>query len=140
MSRAKLTTPQNTRNPGITNLAPRQSYSQVVQTRKPTRDPEKQARDHGKMSCDRSRDPSALSTSRDLSRDHTRSHDPTRFARVPHLLINTWQTVGTNQRINKGKGIPPMQGNPQTDFSLALIRIEPVLSISKPPVGTQTYS
>src|SRR5260221_8995155 len=57
LSRAKLAMSQNPRNPGIMmqspcNQVPRQSYSQVVQTRKPTRDPEKQARDPGKMSCD----------------------------------------------------------------------------------------
>src|SRR5260221_5697206 len=92
---------QNPRNSDrATNLAPRQSYSQVVQTQKPTRDPEKQARDCGNMSHDSSRDPPASLIARDLSRAHTRSHDPTRFRRVSHPLINTWQTVGTNQRIN----------------------------------------
>src|SRR5260221_12482935 len=120
MSRAKLATSQNPKNPSrATNLAPKQSYSQVVQTRKPTRDPEKQARDCGKVSPD---------LSRDLSRGHTRSHDPTCSARATHPLINTWQTVGTNQRINKGVGIPPMKGNPQRNTPLALKRIEPVCS------------
>src|SRR5258708_39350324 len=102
VSRVKLATPQNTRNPGITNLAPRQSYSQVVQTRKPTRDPEKQARDHGKMS-------------HDSSCDATRSHGPTRFRHITHLLINMWQTVGTNPRTNERVGIPPTKRNPQRD-------------------------
>src|SRR5712691_8293089 len=106
LSRAKLATPQNTRNPGVTKLTQRQSYSQVVQTRKPTRDPGKQARDRGKMSHDSSRDPPVPLISRDLSRDHTRSHDPTHFRRVSHPLINMWQTVGTNQRINERVGIP----------------------------------
>src|SRR5260221_5661285 len=107
MSRAKLATSQNPKNPSrATNLAPRQSYSQVVQTRKPTRDPEKQARDCGKVSHDSSRDPPVSLISRDLSRAHTRSHDPTCFRRVSHPLINTWQTVGTNQRINERVGIP----------------------------------
>src|SRR5260221_10332101 len=106
VSRAKLATPQNTRNPGVTNLAQRQSYSQVVQTRKPTRDPEKQARDRGKMSHDSPRDPPVSLTSCDPSCNHTRSHDPTRFRRVSHPLINTWQTVGTNQWINGRIGIP----------------------------------
>src|SRR5260221_3159194 len=57
LSRAKLATSQSLKNPiEETNLAPRQSYSQVVQTRKPTRDPEKQARDRGKVSSDLSHD------------------------------------------------------------------------------------
>src|SRR5260221_13985045 len=128
LSRAKLAMPQNTRNPGITNLAPRQSYSQVVQTRKPTCDPEKQARDP----------PVSLT-----SCDHTRSHDPTRFRRVSHPLINTWQTVGTNQRINKRVGIPPTKRNPQRDSPLALKRIEPVRSNAQycaAAIGTPPYS
>src|SRR5712664_807272 len=78
LSRAKRATtqhPENIRtiNPSPQNPALKRSYSQVVQTRKPTRDPEKQARDRGKASPDQSRDPSALST----SRDPTRSHDHT---------------------------------------------------------------
>src|SRR5260221_9406771 len=98
---------QNPRNPsGATNLAPKQSYSQVVQTWKPTRDPEKQAHDRGKTS----RDPPVPLT----------SHDPTRFRRGSHPLINTWQTVGTNQRINGRIGIPPTKRNPQRDSPLAL--------------------
>src|SRR5260221_7418573 len=143
LSRAKLATPQNTRNPDITNLAPKQSYSQVVQTRKPTHDPEKQARDRGKMSHDSSCDPHVSSTSRDPSRDHTRSHDPTRFRHVSHLLINTWQTVGTNQRINERVGIPPTKRNPQRDSPLALKRIEPVRSNAQycaAAIGTLPYS
>src|SRR5260221_9046715 len=143
MSRAKLATPQNTRNPGVTKLAQRQSYSQAVQTRKLTHDPEKQARDGGKMSHDSSRDPPVSLTSRDLSRDHTRSHDPTRFRRVPHPLINTWQTVGTNQRINERVGIPPTKRNPQRDSPLALKSIEPVRSNAQycaAAIGTPPYS
>src|SRR5260221_850680 len=98
LSRAKLATSQNPRNPSrATNLAPKQSYSQVVQTRKPTRDPEKQARDCGKVSPDLSRDLPVPLISRDLSRGHTRSHDPTCSAHATHPLINMWQTVGTNQ-------------------------------------------
>src|SRR5260221_11190313 len=143
MSRAKLATPQNTRNPGVTNLAPKRSYSQVVPTRKPTSDAEKQARDRGKMSHDSSSDPPVSLTSRDLSRDHTRSHDPTRFRRVSHPLINTWQTVGTNQQINERVGIPPTKRNPQRDSPLALKRIEPVRSNAQycaAAIGTLPYS
>src|SRR5260221_1442013 len=143
MSQAKLATSQNTRNPGVTNLAPKQSYSQAVQTRKPTRDPVKQAHDCGKMSHDSSRDPPVSSASHDPSRDHTRSHDPTCFGRVSHPLINTWQTVGTNQRINERVGIPPMKRNPQRDFPLALKRIEPVRSNAQycaAAIGTPPYS
>ena len=142
VSQAKLATPQNTRNPGVTNLAQRQSYSQVVQTRKPTRDPEKQARDRGKTSHDSSRDLPVPLTSRDPSRDHTRSHDPTRFRRASHPLINTWQTVGTNQWINGRIGIPPMKRNPQRDSPLALKRIEPVRSNAQycaAAIGTPPY-
>src|SRR5260221_815390 len=106
VSRAKLATSQNPRKPGTTNSTPRQSYSQIVQTRKPTRDPEKQARDCGKVSCDPSHDLPVLLQSRDSPRDHTQSHDPTYFACAIHLLINTWQTVGTNQWINERVGIP----------------------------------
>src|SRR5260221_2564016 len=143
LSRAKLATPQNTRNPGITKLAQRQSYSQEVQSQKPTHDPEKQACDHGKTSHDSSRDPPVPLTSRDPSRDHTRSHDPTRFRRVSHPLINTWQTVGTNQQINGRIGIPPTKRNPQRDSPLALKRIEPVRSNAQycaATIGTPPYS
>jgi len=66
---AKLAMPQNPSK--ATNLAPRQSYSQVVQTHKTTRDPEKQARDRGKESPDLSRDLPVPPTSRDQSRGHT---------------------------------------------------------------------
>src|SRR5882672_10657999 len=112
VSRAKRATtqhPENTRmiKPSPQNPALKRSYSQVVQTRKPTRDPEKQARDRGKVSPDQSRDLSVLSMSRDPTRphdpgirtyDHTWSRGVTRFARATHLLNNTWQTAGTHQR------------------------------------------
>src|SRR5712664_3283652 len=107
VSRAKHATTQypgniHTINPSPQNPALKRSYSQVVQTRKPTRDPEKQARDHGKASPDQSRDPSALSS----SHDHTGSRGITHFARAPHPLNNTWQTVGTHQRMTKPMGFP----------------------------------
>src|SRR5260221_2719490 len=144
LSRAKLATSQNPRNSDrATNLAPEQRYSQVVQIRKPTRGPEKQARDRGNMSHDSSRDPHASLIARDLSRAHIRSHDPTRFRRVSHPLINTWQTVGTNQRINERMGIPLTKRNPQRDSPLALKRIEPVRSNAQycaAAIGTPPYS
>src|SRR5882672_6006845 len=74
-----------TQNPGNThtitpspqNPALKRSYSQAVQTWKPTHDPEKQARDREKVSPDQSRDLSGLLT----SCDPTRSHDPRILAR-----------------------------------------------------------
>src|SRR5260221_5720337 len=129
LSQAKLAMPQNPSK--ATNLAPRQSYSQVVQTRKTTRDPEKQARDRGKESPDLSRDLPVPPTSRDQSRGHTQSHDPPCFRRVLHPLTNTWQIMGTNQRINKDEGIPPTKRNPQRDSPLALKRIKPVRSTAQ---------
>src|SRR5882672_5843955 len=109
LSRAKRATtlhPENIRtiNPSPQNPALKRSYSQVVQTRKPTRDPEKQARDYGKTSPDQSRDLSILSTSYDpgiRARDHTWSRGVPHFARATHPLNNTWQTMGTCQRMTK---------------------------------------
>jgi len=98
------------------------SYSQIVKTKKPPRDPEKQARDPKKISCDLSRDisrdPPVPPRSHDQARDqtrscvHTRSHDRLRFGRATHPLIDRWQTVGTNQRSTRSQGIP--QGIPHS--------------------------
>jgi len=92
-----------------------------VKTRIPPRDPEKQARDPGKPARVPSRDLPVLVRSPDITRDQkrsrvsTRPHDPTRFGRATRPLINTWQTVGTNQwstRSSRSQGIP--QGIPHS--------------------------
>ena len=100
------------------------SYSQIVKTKKPPRDPEKQARDPKRTSCGLSRDISRdplVSRSHDLTRDQTRSrvqprsHDRPRFGRATHPLIGMWQTVGINQlstRSKRSRGIP--QGIPHS--------------------------
>jgi len=98
------------------------SYSQIVKTKKPPRDPEKQARDPKRTSCDLShdisRDPPVPPRSHDQTRDqtrscvHTRSHDQPRFGRATRPLTNTWKTVGTSQRSTRSQGIP--QGIPHS--------------------------
>jgi len=97
------------------------SYSQIVKTKKLPRDPEKQARDPKRTSCDISRDPLVPPRSHDQTRDQTRSrvqprsHDRPRFGHATHLLIGTWQTVGINQlstRSKRSRGIP--QGIPHS--------------------------
>ena len=102
--------------PSPPSLALKPSYSQIVKTKKPPRDPEKPARDpkrvSGDPSRDISRDPSVPPRSHDQARDQTRSraptrsHDHLRFGRATHPLIGTWQTVGTNQRSTRSQGIP----------------------------------
>jgi len=92
------------------------SYSQIVKTKKPPHDPEKQACDPKRTSCDPSRDisrdlpvpPRSHDQTRDQtqSRVHTRSHDRPHFGCATHPLIGTWQTVGTNQRSTRSQGIP----------------------------------
>ena len=91
------------------------SYSQIVKTRIPPRDPEKQAHDPGNLSRVPSRDPPAPVRSPDITHDQawsrasTRPRDPTCFGRATRPLINTWQTVGTNQRstrFSRSQGIP----------------------------------
>src|SRR6266705_3431049 len=49
------------------------SYSQIVKTKIPPRDPEKRARDPGKVTRDSSRDPLPISVPCDQSHDQTRS-------------------------------------------------------------------
>ena len=94
------------------------SYSQIVKTKIPLCDLEKQARDPGKVTHDVSCDTSPALVTRDLTRDytracdHTQSHDPTRFGRATRLLIGTWKTVGINQRSTRSQGIP--QGIPHS--------------------------
>jgi hypothetical protein len=125
LSRASPTPPHLKRGsyekpPSPPNPALKPSYSQIVKTKKPPRDPEKQTRDPKKISCDLSRDlsrdPPVPSRSHDQARDqtrlhvHTQSHDQPRFGRATHPLIGTWQTVGTNQRSTRSQGIP--QGIP----------------------------
>ena len=107
------------------------SYSQIVKTKKPTRDPEKQARDPKRTSCDTShdisRDPPVPSRSHDQTHDqtrsrvHTRSHDRPRFGRATHPLIGTWQTVGTNRRSTRSQGIPHSLSPMDTGTSNTLI-------------------
>ena len=94
------------------------SYSQIVKTKVPPCDPEKWARDPGKVTHDSSCDPLPTSVPRDQSHDQTRSRaytrprDPTRFGRATQPLIGTWKTVGTNQRSTRSRGIP--QGIPHS--------------------------
>ena len=87
----------------------------------PPRDPEKKARDLGKVACDLPRDPSPVLASRDPAHDHirtrdlTRSRDHVRFGCAARPLINTWKTVGINQlstRSKRSRGIP--QGIPHS--------------------------
>jgi len=85
------------------------SYSQIVQTKIPLHDPEKQACDPGKVTHDSSCGPLPVSTPCDQSHDQMRPCDPTRFGHATHLLIGTWKTVGTNQRSmgsKRSQGIP----------------------------------
>ena len=90
--------------PSPPSPALKKSYSQIVKTKIPPRDPGKQACDPGKLSRVTSHDPSPLSRSHDQSGDLTRSRDPirsrvpTRFGQATSPLIGTWKTVGTNLR------------------------------------------
>ena len=70
------------------------------------RDPEKWARDPGKVTHDVSRDPSPVLVPHDHTRDYTRAHDPTRFGCATRPLIGMWKTVGINQRSTRSQGIP----------------------------------
>jgi len=94
------------------------SYSQIVKTKIPPRDPEKRARDPGIVTRDVSRDPLPVLVTRDHTRDYARTHDPTRsrdptrFGRAIRPLIGTWKTVGINQRSTRSQGIP--QGIPHS--------------------------
>jgi len=97
------------------------SYSQIVKTKIPPRDPEKKARDLGKVARDPSRNPSPVLASCDPTCDHTRTRDlirsrgHTRFGRATRPLINTWKTMGINQlstRSKRSRGIP--QGIPHS--------------------------
>jgi len=96
----------------------------------PPRDPEKKARDLGKVAHDLSRDPSPVPASRDPTRDHTqtcdltRSRDHTQFGRATHPLINTWKTVGINQlstTSKRSRGIPHSLSPMDTGTSNTLI-------------------
>ena len=99
------------------------SYSQIVKTKIPPQDPEKQACDPGRpshvpsrvLSHVPSRDPPIPVKSPDITCDQTRSHvpiqprDPTRFGRATRPLIGTWKTVGIDQqstRSDRSLGIP----------------------------------
>ena len=88
------------------------SYSQIVKTKKPPRDPEKQARDPKRTSRDVSHDPPVPSRSHDQTCDQTQScvqtqsPDPPHFGRTTHPLIGTWQTVETKQQSTRSSGIP----------------------------------
>jgi len=131
MSRASPASPHLKRGsyekpPSPPSPALKPSYSQIVKTKKPPHDPEKQACDPKRTSCDLSRDVSrdlpVPPRSYDQTRDQTRSrvytwsHDRPRFGRATHLLIGTWQTVGTNQRSTRSQGIP--QGIPHSLFPM----------------------
>ena len=65
--------------PSPPNLTLKPSYSQIVKTKIPPRDLEKRARDPGKVTRDVSHDPSPVLATRDLTCDHIRPCDPTRF-------------------------------------------------------------
>ena len=89
--------------PSPPDLTLKPSYSQIVKTKIPPRDPEKRARDPGKVTCDVSRDPSPVLVTCDHTHDYTQAHDPTRsrdptrFGHATRPLIGMWKTVGTNQ-------------------------------------------
>jgi len=121
--------------PSPPNLTLKPSYSQMVKTKIPPCDPEKQAHDPGSLSRVPSQDPPTLVRSPDLTHDQTRSrvlphdqirscaliqpHNPTCFGHAKHLLIDTWQTMGINQwstRSNRSQGIP--QGIPHNLFPM----------------------
>ena len=106
------------------------SYSQIVKTRIPPRDPEKQARDSGNISRVPSRDPPTTIRSPDITRDQTQSRAPirpcdsTRFGRATCPLINMWKTVGINQRStrsSRSQGIPHSLSPMDTGTGNALI-------------------
>ena len=119
MSRASPAPPylkrgSHAKAPSPPDLTLKPSYSQVVKTKTPPRDP-------GKVTRDISRDPSPALVTRDHTCDHiwardlTRSHDPTRFGRATRPLVGTWKTVGTNQRSTRSarsQGI--LQGIPHS--------------------------
>jgi len=63
--------------PSPPSLPLKPSYSQVVKTKIPPRDPEKKAHDLGKVACDLSRDPLPVLVSHDPTCDHTQTCDPT---------------------------------------------------------------
>jgi len=73
------------------------SYSQIVKTKIPPHDPEKQACDPGKVTRDISRDPSPGLVTYNLTCDYTQARDPTHFGHATCPLIGTWKTVGINQ-------------------------------------------
>jgi len=107
--------------PSPPNPTLKPSYSQIVKTRIPPRDREKQAHDPGNLSRAPSHDPPTPIRSPDIIRDQMQSHvpmrphDPTHFGRATCPLINMWQTVGTNQwsmRSSRSQGIP--QGIPHS--------------------------
>ena len=118
-SHAKVPSPPNP------TLKP--SYSQIVKTKIPPCDPEKRARDPGKVTRDVSRDPSPVVVTRDHTRDYTRardptqSRDPTHFGRATRPLIGTWKTMGINQRSTRSQGIPHSFSPMDTGTSNTLI-------------------
>jgi len=123
LSQASPTSPYLKRGSHTKVLSPpdptlKPSYSQIVKTKIPPRDPEKWARDPGKVTRDVSRDPPPVLVTRDPTRDYrrardpTQSRDPTRFGRATRPLIGTWKTVGINQRSTRSQEIP--QGIPHS--------------------------
>src|SRR5712691_2363006 len=78
----------NAKPPSPPTLPLKPSYSQIVKTKIPPCDPEKWARDPGKVTRDSSCDPLPTSAPCDQSHDLTRSRaytrprDPTRFGRA----------------------------------------------------------
>ena len=67
----------STELPSLPNPPLKPSYSQIVKTKIPPRDPEKKTRDLGKVTRDLSRDPSPVLASCDPTRDHIRPRDLT---------------------------------------------------------------
>ena len=121
MSRASPAPPDLKRGSHAKALSPpspplKLSYSQIVKTKIPPHDPEKRARDPGKVTRDSSRDPLPIPAPHDQSHDLTRScdltrpRDPTHFGRATRPLINIWKTMGINQLSTRSKG---SQGIPQ---------------------------
>ena len=66
-----------TKAPSLSDPTLKPSYSQVVKTKTPLCDPEKQACDPGKVTHDISCDPSPALIARDYTCDYTQPHDPT---------------------------------------------------------------
>jgi len=94
----------NVELPSPPNPPLKPSYSQIVKTKIPPRDPEKKACDQRKGTRDVSCDLLPVLVPRDQPCDPTRPRDPTCFGHATRPLINTWKTVGINQLSTGSKG------------------------------------